>query len=192
MPDALALQTLDQYKVPKIIFDCPRCRRRAEADVAKLKAKHGGKITLGELARLVAAGRGCALAQDGGSLCSVRVDVPPVHHWALLDDARRGGWTALLHCGRRHAALKATKSCPGPVSLDLPTPVAVLGYDFPLERLPTRLCCPSCGTKAVAVCWTVLPEQPPPGGTTMAAEPVPLRPTRVALGRRRFRVVEGG
>jgi hypothetical protein len=193
MSDALATVTLDGYRFPVIGFDCPRCKRNAEAEVAKLRGKFGGKLTLGEVARQVAAGRGCALAQDADhSLCSVRAVAPPVHHWAELDHARLGGWTALLHCGRRHEALKTAKSCPGAVPLDVPTLIAALGHNFPLERLPSRLLCPSCGSKSLGVEWIVPPEPPPSGGATQTPEPVRLRPTRAALGGRRFRVVEGG
>ncbi len=115
-----------------------------------------------------------------------------MHHWAELDHARLGGWTALLHCGRRHAALKTAKSCPDAVPLDVPTLIAALGHSFPLERLPSRLLCPSCGTRSLSVDW-IVPEGPPPsGGATQMPEPLHLRPTRAALGRKSFRVVEGG
>jgi hypothetical protein len=91
MPDPLALQTLDQYRIPVIGFDCPRCRRNAQVEVAKLRAKFGGKLTLGEVARQVAASRGCALAQDADhSLCSVRPVEPPVHHWATARSREAG------------------------------------------------------------------------------------------------------
>lgn len=86
----------------------------------KLRTQYGGRVMLGEIARQLAAGRGCALAQDAAnSRCSVRSVEPPVHHWAELDHARLGGWETLLRCGRRHAALKKAKSCPGAVPLDI-------------------------------------------------------------------------
>ena len=187
-----ATRTLNQYPWPVIAIDCPRCRRHAEARVPELRAKYGSP-TLGELARQVAASRGCALAADAGnSLCSARMVEPPVHHWATLDNAKRGGWAALLHCERHFAALKATKPCREAVELDVATLITVLGHDFPLERLPRRLLCPSCGTKSVRIAWIVPREPPAPGGASAPAEPLRLRPTKAALGRKRFRVVEGG
>jgi hypothetical protein len=171
MPD-VGLQTIDQYRLPLVGFDCPRCKRSAQVDVEKLRARYRGTVTLAEVARQIAADRSCALAQDAvNSLCSVRPVAPPVHHWAELDHARRGGWAALLHCQRRHAALKAAKSCPEVVPLDVPTLVAALGSSFPLERLPPRLVCPSCGTQSVSVQWVLPPDPPPPGGATQAPEP---------------------
>ena len=115
-----------------------------------------------------------------------------MHHWAMLESAKRGGWAALLHCERHFAALKATKPCREVVELDVTTLVAELGHDFPLEKLPHRLLCASGGTKSVDVEWIVPKDPPTPGGVTSPAEPLRLRPTKAALGRKSFRVVEGG
>jgi hypothetical protein len=98
----------------------------------------------------------------------------------------------VLLCGRRHEALKTAKSCPGPVALDIRTLVAAFGHGFPLERLPSKLVCPSCGTRSLHVEWTVPQDTPPSGGANQSPDPVQLRPTRAALGRNSFRVVDGG
>lgn len=90
-----------------------------------------------------------------GSACSVVVEEVPVWVWARLNDARRGGWTAALHCRRRMAAMKSSKSCPEVTWLDIETLVAALGEDFPLEKLMRRCQCPRCGTKHVDLEWIV-------------------------------------
>lgn len=151
---------LTECRSPYLIFECRRCRRHGQTSVRKLHQAYGNK-PLGEIARLIAADGGCAFADTPQSGCTAIPVEPPVHHWADLGNARYGKWQALLYCERRMAALKATNACPGPIALDVPTLVAALGYAFKLERLPTRLCCPACGTKAVRIEWLV-PEEPAP------------------------------
>jgi hypothetical protein len=59
---------------------------------------------------------------------------------------------------------KATKACPSSVLLDLPKRAAIFGHGFPLERLLSRLVCPSCGTRSLDVEWIVQPDSPAPRG----------------------------
>ena len=186
----LALVRLDAYRPPELGVDCSRCHRRAFASTAKLVARYGKTITLGDLARRVAAEGNppCALANvEGNVLCSALPVEPPIETWADLGQAFHGRWSVALQCGRRHAAMKATKSCPGPITLDVETLVASLGHDQSLDRLPFRLRCPSCGTKVIHVEWTIPPPAPPPepiAGPARAMEGETLhRPARRTTAR---------
>jgi hypothetical protein len=160
---ALADLLLDDYAPTQLDVDCRRCNRHASASTAVLKAKYGNP-TLGEVARAVAADGSppCNLASAVGNvLCSAIPIEPPVDQWAELSHALHGGWRGHITCHRHHQGLKATKSCPGPERLDVRTMVAVLGHDFRLERLRTRLQCPGCGSKAISIDWEVPPTGPP-------------------------------
>jgi hypothetical protein len=185
--------TLAGYEPTQIVIECRRCNKHRSYSTGSLKAKYGNP-TLMELARLVAA-TGCALAASEAipNPCKARPVEPPVHHWAELDHARRGGWWAVLHCRRRFAGLKATDSCPELTYLNVETLAAVLGYDFKLENLPGRISCPHCGTKLIEVEWLV-PEEPPNAGGTTADPAPPLRMRRqgATLARRDLAVFEGG
>ncbi len=127
----------------------------------------------------------CNLADvEGNVLCSVHPEEPPVEQWATLSHARIGGWSGWLKCRRRHASLKATKSCPGEFRVDVHSLLMVLEWDFRLERLPTRLQCPECGTKAISIAWEV----------PTAPEPSPTSPAKLAIRLSRpsgLRVVGG-
>lgn len=186
---------LNAYKPPELGIDCPRCRRRAFALTAKLAARYGAGITLGDLARRVAADGNppCALAgAEGNVLCGAMPVEPPIETWADLGQALNGGWVATMQCGRRHAALKAAKACPGPIMLDVATLVASFGHDGKLDRLPPRLRCPSCGTRLIRVEWTIPPPAPPP---EPMAGPMPLgetlhRPAKIVRAKG-LRIVGG-
>lgn len=181
---------LSQYRPPVIGVDCHRCNRTAELKVAAM-IKRYGDVTMHELARRVAADGGCALATPDNPLCSARAEEPEIWTWGCLDDARRFGWQGFIVCHRKLEAMKRGKSCSGEFAIDLNTLIAVLKWDFRLDRLPSRLCCPGCGTEAVEVLWRRPPEQPDPGGVTEQSPPLRLRPTRAVMGRARFRVIEG-
>lgn len=178
---------LDDYQPTELNLICRRCDRHATARTHSLKAKYGNPA-LGEVARMVAADGNppCNLAGvEGNVLCSVLPVEPPVEQWATLTHARIGRWVGWLQCRRRHASLKSTKSCPGEFRLDVHTLLTTLEWDFPLARLPTRLQCPECGTKAILIAWEVSSgPEPSPGGKTQTR----LRSTsKLAL-----RVVSGG
>jgi hypothetical protein len=192
MAVALPAMRLDQCPWPIIWINCARCSRHTAPHVATLQRKFGAMTTLGEAARLVAARGGCHLAKDAvQNICSVRVEEPPIDHWASLDHARRFGYAGRLHCHRHLAAMKSTRPCPMVWDLDLDTLVAVLGWDFPLERLPSRLSCPDCHTKHIRIEWIAPPESPAPDASG-AETVVRLKPTRAALAKKRFRVVGSG
>lgn len=187
---------LDAYKPPAIEIDCARCRRHVHVSTATLKRKFGNQ-RLDVIARMVArattsASGGCALAEDPFQpLCSARPFEPDPITWAKLLDAERGCWRAILHCHRRLENLKRAKSCPETVELPVLVLKSVFGWDFELVRLPTKLRCPHCGGRSVEIEWIAPAEAPDPGGTS-GDEPPPLlqlRPSRAALGTKRFRVV---
>jgi hypothetical protein len=188
---------LDQFKPPEVAIDCVRCRRHATVTVAALKKKFGNQ-RLDVIARMVARSSTggaysvtCALAEDPfQQLCSARpIEVDPVL-WANLLDAERGGWRAILHCCRHHENLKRAKSCPESVSLPVMVLKAIFGWDFELEKLPRRLRCPNCGSHSIEIEWIIPAEAPDPAGASEAAPVLQLRPSRAALGRRRFRVID--
>ena len=190
---------LDQFKAPEVSIDCARCRRHATVTVAVLKKKFGNQ-RLDVIARMVARSSAgglhnapCALADDPFErLCSARpIELNPVL-WARVIDAEKGGWTAKLHCHRRLENLKRAKSCAETVELPVLVLKALFGWDFELEKLPRRMRCPHCGSQTIEIEWRIPAEAPDPGGAT-DDEPAPvlqLRPTRAAMGRKRFRVIE--
>ena len=111
--------------------------------------------------------------------------------WATLTDAENGGWRAILHCQRHHENLKRAKSCPETLELPVRVLKAHLGWDFELEKIPRHYRCPRCGSRTIEIEWIRPAEAPDPGGTTEKEAPVlRLRPTRAAIGRGKFRVIE--
>ena len=190
---------LDQFKAPEVSIDCARCRRHATVSVAALKKKFGNQ-RLDVVARMVARSSAggpysvtCALAEDPFQrLCSARpIEIDPVL-WAKILDAEKGGWRATLHCHRRLENLKRAKSCVETVELPVLVLKALFGWDFELEKLPRHFRCPNCGSRTIEIEWRIPAEAPDPGGAT-DDEPAPvlqLRPTKAALGRKRFRVIE--
>lgn len=188
-PELRAL-TIEQYELPVVDISCTLCKRNAPAVSTSMLQKKYGNVTLGEACRLVARARGCVRAEKADqNFCQSRPFRPTIWHWASLDHARRLGYAALLHCNRHFASLKATKPCRGAVTLDLDTLVAVLGHDQKLEFLPSKLQCPSCGTKMIHVEWLEPSKAPSPGGVQE-----PPRDQRRPAGnpevtRKTFRVV---
>lgn len=144
---------LSAYVPRQLDIVCRRCKRYASAETAKLQRRYGDP-RLGDLARLVAADGNppCNLAAMGEA-CSVHPVEPAFEQWATLSDARLGNWVGWLACGRRHAALKPTKSCPGEFMVDVHSLLMVLPYDFPLAKLPLHLMCPECQAQRVLIRW---------------------------------------
>ncbi len=186
------IETLGGYRPRTFAIDCLRCRRGAELDRYDMLRRFGEGATLAECARKVAALKGCNLAAiHGGPGCSVKVFETAVWTWGRLSDARIGGWQAYLTCHRKLAGLKSTKSCPEVVRLDIPSLTAILGDDYPLDRLQTKMKCPYCGTARVEIEWHV-PEPPKtPAPIQEPPEPLRLRPQGAALARTRVSVVKG-
>lgn len=187
--DRLKTLTVDQYVPGELWIQCLRCRRSASATKAQLKARYGN-VTLRDAALRVAAdGKPpCNLAVvEGNAFCGAIPIEPPVEAWATLTDARLGGWEAWLHCGRRHAALKKASSCPKPFPLTVHSLLALLPWDYPLARLPSRMHCPECGTEFVSIEWLVPAEDPSPKPVATTSAPPKFR-----QASRGLRVVRGG
>jgi hypothetical protein len=78
------------------------------------------------------------------------------------------------------------------VIVDVETLVATLGYDFKLEKLPSRLQCPLCHSSLVEVEWIVPDTTPAPFAPAADVVPLRLRPTRAAEALKKLRVVNRG
>src|SRR3569623_1806575 len=154
---------LRDYEPTVLQVECAGCNRSAvDITVQKLARRFGTNLSIGDLAKRVAAsGRPpCNLAASGQ--CAARAWEPPVWHWADLDRAWKGGWIARLHCQRHRGGVKASKPCPEVVIIDIETLVATRGYDFKLETLPSRMQCPRCHSHFIEVEWVVPDTTPAP------------------------------
>lgn len=82
------------------------------------------------------------------SLCSMAVET--------LGEAWSAGWGITIRCawGKREA-MKSVRECTYRKALDLETLVCTRGRDFPLTHLESRLRCPRCGSRRVAVLFDV-------------------------------------
>ena len=188
--------TLDQFKPREVSIDCFRCRRHAHVTTAALLKKFGNQ-RMDVIARMVARASPdhlsgpCGLADDPfQSLCQARpVEVDPVL-WAHVLDAEKGGWRAYLHCHRRLENLKRAKSCSEVVELPVLVLKAHLGWDFPLERIPSRYRCPHCGSHSIDIEWVIPAEAPDPSDVGTEAPVLQLRPQGAERGKRVFRVIE--
>ncbi len=77
-----------------------------------------------------------------------------------LGDAFTEGWSIKARCGwGRREGLKSIRECVWSYELDLMTLVATRGRDFPLAMLATRLRCPRCGSRKVALSFTPPPKR---------------------------------
>jgi len=182
---------LSGYRVPELKIECNRCRRNAPSlQVYKLVRRYGNAITIADLVREIAGSgrKPCGLVASGH--CSATAWRPPVTHWATLDDALKGRWSARLHCMRHVAALKRVDPCPEVHFLDVETLHAAFGYDYQLGRLPSKMSCLHCHTKVVGIEW-IVPEPAPPPYSPAVDEPVRLKPQGAERGRRKFKVIEG-
>jgi DNA-directed RNA polymerase subunit RPC12/RpoP len=65
------------------------------------------------------------------------------------------GWTLTMRCtwGKREG-MKSIRACNYRRQLDMETLVCTRGRDFPLSGLDTRLRCPRCGSRRVAVMFS--------------------------------------
>src|SRR3569623_3061101 len=154
---------LRDYEPTVLQVECARCNRSAvDITVQKLARRFGTNLSIGDLAKRVAAsGRPpCNLAASGQ--CAARAWEPPVWHWADLDRAGKGGWMARLSCQRHRGGGKASKPCPEVVVVDVETLVATLGYDFKHQHLPSRMQCPRCHSTLIEVEWDVPDPATPP------------------------------
>jgi len=58
---------------------------------------------------------------------------------------------------QRHAGDKHSRECGYRTELDMKTPVATRGRDFPIARLAERLRCPKCGCGEISVMFGLRP-----------------------------------
>jgi hypothetical protein len=73
--------------------------------------------------------------------------------------ARSLGWRVHMRCANGYReGMKSVRPCVYRRQLDLDTLVATRGPNFPLSRLESRLMCPACGSRNVAVLF-----EPPAG-----------------------------
>jgi hypothetical protein len=75
-----------------------------------------------------------------------------------VGEASQLGWTVIARCaaGKREA-MKAHRECGKRSHLDMETLVWTRGAAFPLSRLESRLKCPRCGSRNVALIFDVPP-----------------------------------
>ena len=73
-----------------------------------------------------------------------------------IGDAYAASWRLKVRCawGPRDG-MKRVRECVYSADLDMPTLVWTRGRDFPLARLESRLKCPRCGSRRVAVAFVV-------------------------------------
>lgn len=75
----------------------------------------------------------------GMDRCQIRSDYPLETIPPTIGKAMHGKWRDFIACQRHHQGLKQAKPCGVEAEIDLPTLVAALGYDFEIDRLPSRL-----------------------------------------------------
>ena len=79
---------------------------------------------------------------------------------ATLGEAMNLSWRIIMRCAwGKHDGMKTRRACTDQRELDMATLVATRGRDFPLAGLESRLRCPRCGSRRVAVMFNV-PKQP--------------------------------
>jgi hypothetical protein len=73
-----------------------------------------------------------------------------------IGDAWRANWKVKVRCawGKRDA-LKSIRECAYRYDLDMETLLWRCGPNFPLSRLESRLMCPRCSSRRVAVIFDV-------------------------------------
>ena len=76
-----------------------------------------------------------------------------------IGEAYMHGWRIHVRCawGRREA-MKSVRGCLGRAELDLQILIWTRGAGFPVSSLETRVKCPMCGSRRVAVIFDVQSE----------------------------------
>jgi hypothetical protein len=73
-----------------------------------------------------------------------------------LGDAHSAGWRVTVRCARgKQDGMHRHPECVYRAELDLPTLVWTRGAAFPLARLESRLKCPRCGSRRIALMFSV-------------------------------------
>src|SRR5262245_30389198 len=81
-----------------------------------------------------------------------------------LGEAWQQGWRVTVRCALgRKDGFRSIRECTYRTDLDVATLAWTRGRDFPLERLESRMMCPLCGSRRVAVLFQ------PPGAPNEAA-----------------------
>jgi DNA-directed RNA polymerase subunit RPC12/RpoP len=77
-----------------------------------------------------------------------------------LGDAFTHSWRVTVRCAYgNHDGMKSIRACVYQADLDLPTLVWTRGRNFPLARLESRMMCPRCGSRRVAILFHI-PKEP--------------------------------
>jgi len=87
--------------------------------------------------------------------CQIRSDDPETKIPPTIGKAMHEKWRGFIECQRHHQGLKQAKPCGVEAELDLPTLVAVLGYNFEINRLAAKLNAPCCGGRMFGLRWYV-------------------------------------
>lgn len=67
-------------------------------------------------------------------------------------EAWLAGWTAKARClSKRQAKPKDTRDCGFSTNIDMATLAMTKGPNFPISMLGTRLMCPRCNGRAIAI-----------------------------------------
>ncbi len=76
-----------------------------------------------------------------------------------LGEAYRAGWRIHVRCawGKRDG-MKSIRECITRAELDLKTLIWTRGEAFPVSNLDSRLKCPMCGSRKVAVIFDIPPQ----------------------------------
>ena len=86
-----------------------------------------------------------------------------------LGDAYSASWRVRMRCAfGKHDGMKTRRECVSNDELDMKTLIWTRGAGFPLARLESRLKCPRCGSRRVALLFEV-PSQPMQAATPLRA-----------------------
>lgn len=159
---------LADYKWDQLRIGCRPCGRLGVYRPKTLRQMLANP-PMSEVPRLIAIKAGCELAirfpGRDCQACFISKEAPKIE---TLAEAWHAGWRLVLTCERTRQALKSVKPCRSPSYLDMPSLVAALGHDRPIEALRRCLACPRCGSRHYSLSWI----EPPAGP---AAEPIPLK-----------------
>lgn len=178
--------TVGTYYAREWDLRCNGCRLHDTVSRWAMGQDFPADTSLAEAALRYAAKKGCLRAKGAGEWpCSIAVLEIAVERWARLGDAASGHWRAVLRCRRRHAGLKSVASCPETFELDVETLCVALGDQLELFRVPSKCCCPRCGTRSIDIDW-FLPRKPTRKADA-AAPPTSIELLREAEFQRRRR-----
>jgi len=141
--------TIIEFGPPVLVIECARCNRQGQLQLHTAIRRYGA-ITVAGLAQRVASDGACPWVKE--NCCTAFVQPTPVTYWATLATAHEHGWRPVLHCQRRHYALKRVAPC-SPVALDLTTLIGTHGRQCTLLRLERWARCPNCSSGGATIRW---------------------------------------